>query len=81
VPIQDDFQNYLENPEEYKNNFLLAMSKALKVPIDKINIVSIHKGSVWIKITVEELCEGINDKHEKEGKLLKYKKDIKDYVK
>jgi len=44
-------------------------------------VVSIKQGSVYIKITVEELVEGTNDMNEKEGKLLKCKKEIKKYIK
>jgi hypothetical protein len=44
-------------------------------------VVSIKQGSVYIKITVEELVEGTNDMNEKEGKLLKFKKEIKKHIK
>jgi hypothetical protein len=44
-------------------------------------VVSVKEGSVYIKITVEELVEGTNDMNEKEGKLLKCKKEIKKHIK
>jgi hypothetical protein len=36
VPIQDDFQNYKGNKEDYIKKFLQAMSVALGVNEDKI---------------------------------------------
>jgi len=44
-------------------------------------VVSVKEGSVYIKITVEELVEGTNDMNENEGKLLKCKKEIKKHIK
>ncbi len=44
-------------------------------------MVSVKEGSVYIKITVEELVEGTNDMNEKEGKLLKCKKEIRKHIK
>ena len=57
------------------------MSAALGVPIEKIQIVSVQEGSICIKITVDQLCEGINDLNEKKNKLLKCKKAIKKHIK